>query len=169
MTSPTLHEATIEQWMLSVIQDGGVDRYDDLHLDHIDPRWRSRELWISAGVEAFQLALSLRDRHHLSLTIALAFSLEPSSHPRGFDFTAPEQLQNLLDWSPPSLYLFRRGQEPWLQMTGSEQGNNKSQELIVQAGNSSEVLGPGIPGTGYLLEFRQPASEDYSRTFFVAD
>lgn len=168
MTTQRLHETTIENWMLSISQDGGVDRFDDLHIDQIDPSWGSRELWINAGLEAFRLALNLRDQHRLPLTVALAFSLESSAHPRGPDFGTAAGLRGLLDWSPPSLYLFPPGKEPWLQTARSGWIDSQSQDLIIQPMKASEVLGAAIRGAGYLLEFRQLASDEYSRTFFVA-
>jgi len=43
----------IEIWMTAIARDGGVDRYDDLHIDKIDPLWGSRDLWLQGGLEAY--------------------------------------------------------------------------------------------------------------------
>ena len=109
MTTQQLRETAIEDWMLSVSQDGEAARYDDLHVDQIDPSWRSRELWIEAGLEAFQVALKLRDQHRIPLTVAISFSLESSADPRGADFRTPTELSHLLDWSPLLYTFFFRG------------------------------------------------------------
>ena len=168
MTTQLLHETAIENWMLTISQDGGVDRYDDLHVDQIDARWTSRDLWISAGLEAFHLALKLRDRHRLRLTVALAFSLESRAHPEGADFRTLAGLKDLLDWSPPSIYLFHSGQEPWHQKARSGPSHAQSEGSMAQTINVSEVLGTAIQHTVYLLDFRQPDGDEYYRTCFIA-
>jgi hypothetical protein len=38
------YEQIIEKWMLTVSQNGGIQRSDDLHIDRIDEAWRSRSL-----------------------------------------------------------------------------------------------------------------------------
>jgi hypothetical protein len=35
-------ERVIEQWILRVIVDGGMDRCDDLQVDQIDPAWKRK-------------------------------------------------------------------------------------------------------------------------------
>src|SRR5205823_7302631 len=83
--------------------------------DQIDNDWRDRECWLKGGLRAYELAISLRDDNRLDLTVALAFSLQSGEQPRGVDFTTSLELASEFDWSPPSLYLFRRGSEPWVE------------------------------------------------------
>ena len=51
-------EPVIEEWMLSVVQNGGVERFDDLHVDRIDRNWRSPQLWIEEGWRLFRSLLA---------------------------------------------------------------------------------------------------------------
>ena len=69
-------ECAIEAWMLAKIQDRSVARFDDLHINEIDSEWKARETWIQGGLEAFRLALMLRDRHQLRFNVGLGFGLE---------------------------------------------------------------------------------------------
>ena len=47
------HERVIETWILTIITDGGIQRFDDLHVDVINKRWNSPRLWIQGGIEYF--------------------------------------------------------------------------------------------------------------------
>ena len=40
--------------MIAVVSHGGLDRYDDLHVDQIDPNWKARAFWVSAGLESLE-------------------------------------------------------------------------------------------------------------------
>jgi hypothetical protein len=71
-----MREHSIEAWMLTTVRDGGVVRMEDLHIDRIDETWKAREYWIQGGLEAFRLALMLRDRRQIPFAVALGFSLE---------------------------------------------------------------------------------------------
>lgn len=55
------HEYTIRTWMDSIARDGDIDRYDDLHVDRIDDHRKAQSLWVSAGLESFELAVGMRN------------------------------------------------------------------------------------------------------------
>ena len=148
-------ERVIEQWMLRVNADGEMDRYDDLHLDQIDPAWKPKATWVNAALEAHRTAVELRTAHMLDLLVVLAFSLnERAAYPLN-DLLA---LEEALDWSPPSLYLFRRGAEPWRQP-----GFVRTEQLI------PAIFGCG-EGTIAALDvvFRQRDTEELHRSIYVA-
>jgi hypothetical protein len=151
-------EEAIERWMLTIVDDGGVDRLDDLHIDKIDSVWEHRAHWVDGALEAFRVARVLRDRNGLPFTVALAFSLRSGSRPRGIDFQTRSELEERLDSSPPSLFLFRRGEEPRNQMTAS----NPSRDL-----NPSIFAIQDVGVTCYYLEFLQGDAEEYCRSVSV--
>src|SRR5438876_12138366 len=91
----------IEAWMLTIVKDGGIERSDDLHIDTIDDKWKSRHLWIEGALAAYRMALELRDLHRLPVTVEVAFSLQAGTRRIGVDFHTPEELLAQLDWSPP--------------------------------------------------------------------
>jgi hypothetical protein len=151
-------EEAIEKWMLAIVDDGGVRRLDDLHVDKIDAAWKNRVQWVEGGLESFRVARVLRDRNGLHFTLALAFSLTSGNQPRGVDFRTRKEFEGRLDWSPPSLYLFHPGEEPRNQIV---------------PGNSAQDLDPSIFAIQradvlcYYLEFRQQNTEEYFRSVFV--
>jgi hypothetical protein len=139
-------EWSIEAWMLTIIRDGGVARMDDLHVDEIDEAWKPRECWVQGGLEAFRVALALRDRHHLPLTVALGFSLESSEHFTSADFDNTVTLVEKLNWMPPSLYLFEPGKTP---------RTNTTDVVIRQL--KTDFFGASVhPENCYYIKFRQP-------------
>jgi len=101
-------ERVIEAWMLRIVRDGGIARFDNLHIDQIDEGWEPREMWVQGGMEAFRLALMVRDRHKFRFIVGLGFSLESGATSTDFDFQTGEELISRVDWSAPSLYLFER-------------------------------------------------------------
>lgn len=150
------HRGVIEQWMLAIIKDDGVHRFDDLHIDKIEPEWEGRKEWIEGGLESFRIAMALRDGNRLPFAVALGFSLQSGDRPRGVDFHDREEIRQRLDWSPPSLYLFHRGEEPDSQ----------------SATGTVQYLDPAILGADgdvrcYYLEFKHEGADEYSRSVFV--
>jgi hypothetical protein len=152
------HEARIESWMAEVVKDGGLERYDDLHIDQVDSQWANREQWLRAGLEAYRIAVGLRESHKFNLVVVLAFSLESGESRKGLNFTTLDGLQAELDWSPPSLYLFRPERVPWAPDGGAE-------VIPVDPGALFDM--PGAKGCFYL-EFKQPESAEYSRSVLLA-
>jgi hypothetical protein len=156
-TESQKREEIIERWMLTIVNDGSVRRFDDLHVNEIDPLWESRQQWIKGGLEALRIALAVRDKNHLPFTVGLGFSLESANRPIGVDFQSPEEFYEKIDWSPPSLYVFHRGEEP---------------DKQVRSTDAVRYLNPvvlGVEGSArcYHLEFRQQGDDDYHRSVFV--
>jgi hypothetical protein len=93
-------------------------------------------MWIRAGIEAYGVALDLRDQHLLAATVSLGFSLEPGNSPRGVAFAEAAELSALMDWSPPSLYLFS-----------------------VRILDAAQLFGSEVRGVAYFMKFLQSASD----------
>jgi|ERR1035438_3161609 hypothetical protein len=110
-------ETTIRRWMLATVSDGGIKRLDDLHVDDIDAGWKDPTSWVSAGLTAYGLALGIRRELGLDVTVALAFSLGDAQDTSVDVFETREEFEKQLDWSPPSLYLFKVGDQQHLSAT----------------------------------------------------
>ncbi len=153
-------EETIAKWMLSIVNNGGVRRLDDLHINRIDSVWHERTLWVEGGIAAFRIARVLRDRNRLPFTVAVAFSLTSSKQPRGVDFRNLREFRDRLDRSPPSLYLFEPGEGPRNKtvVANAAQDLDSSLFAIQEAGVSC-----------YYLEFLQHNADEYSRSVFIED
>ena len=151
-------EEVIQEWMLAIVDDGGVRRFDDLHIDQIDSAWEDREHWVEGGLKAFRLAQVLRDRNGLPFTVGLSFSLASDRRALGVDFRTQRELEGRLNWSPPSLHLFQRGEEPRSQMALGDS---------VQDLNSSIFALQGAGVVCYYLEFLQKDAEECCRSVFI--
>ena len=107
-----VRSVNIEGWMRMVLRTGGIERFDDLHIDKIDPAWGGRESWIEGSSKAIDLAKELKANIAPDKTLALMCSLTND----GNEFIAPrspDELSEQINWTPPSLYLFDAGNEPW--------------------------------------------------------
>jgi len=147
----------IGKWLTETIESRGDLRYDDLHIDQVDPEFRKRELWVNGGIDCFRLALNARDVRGAEFTVALAFSLETGEGPLGLNFGDLPSLEAQFDVSPPSLYLFHRGEEPW-----ARPGTGFVEVSIDPF--------PSIPKAHRVLftEFVQEESGAYARSIFLA-
>ena len=110
-------ERTIRQWMLATVSNGGIQRLDDLHVDAIDESWKERTDWVSAGLIAYGLALRIRRELGLDVMVSLGFSLLDAQDTSVDVFETKEEFEKQLDWSPPSLYLFKVGDQKHLSAT----------------------------------------------------
>jgi hypothetical protein len=153
------HERIIEQWMLTVLSDGGIDRFDDLHIDTIDAIWRSRSFWVEGGLAAFRLALRLRDRHSIPVKVELAFSLKTNDRRTGADFDTLEQFALRLDWTPPSLYLFRTGGEH-----GLANKNQACENMLIEELNLNLFGVLKIGERCFYLEFDRGKEAEFYRS-----
>jgi hypothetical protein len=113
-------ERVIEAWMWKTAIGPGIDRYDDLHIDQIDPAWKPRSRWITAGFEAFNIGLRCRMSLNLRFALLLAFSLTDDPGPIGLNFANRREFEANLSLTSPSLYLMRPGQEFWTQTKASD-------------------------------------------------
>jgi len=166
MTSERRKER-IETWMRAIVQDGGLERYDDLHIDRIDEAWKSRAVWLEAALEAFATAKRVRDDLDLDVVVSIAFSLiVDRDRPTGVDFATASALAQRLDHSPPSLYLFRSGREAWRL---DERSPGLPIEFHLVALDIAQLFGGSVRATeAFLLEFKNDQDGDYARTVFLS-
>jgi hypothetical protein len=160
---PMDHKDLIRTWMNSVMHDGGMARFDDLHIDQIDPKWKNPNLWIEGGLEVFQLATVLRNQSRISALVALAFSLDANKKPHGFEFKNASEFKSNLDGSPPSLHLFPPNEKPWtygapVDVPPIKVKTKPLTPSIFGAPSSVECVG---------IEFKKADSEEYNRTVFL--
>jgi hypothetical protein len=158
-------EERIAAWLAGALERAANQPFDDLHIDEIDPRWKDRKTWLAGGLEALRIAAGLLGRPDQPVRLLLAFSLRSSEIPLGLDFHDASGLESALDGSPPSLYLFPNGVEPW--EAGRRDGDPAPEHLTVETLDPA-LFGPSSPGTAaYFLEFRQPGSSEFCRTVLL--
>lgn len=95
-------------------------------------------------------------------------SLESGEGPVGVNFHSTEEFGEQLNGTPPSLYLFQKGEDQ------ETQNIRAIKEGVVHADAIVRPLDPILLGSSariatrcYYLEFRQTETDDYSRTVFV--
>jgi hypothetical protein len=149
--------------MTQVNRDGGIARFDDLHVDAIDPLWKKPELWTEACRHAFQYGVEVRDRLGLPLTVALGMSLRADSLVMTGGVRLSE-LVSLLDSTPPSLYLFFRGQEPGSDLEAAIRSGRVEADNI-----STTFMAVDLPNarSGLFLRFRRTGSEEFTTSAFL--
>jgi hypothetical protein len=101
-------EAVIRQWL-----ESSPSETSDLHIDRVNPAWKQPSMGRAGGAQALEIASRLRETLFPASRVAVVFSLKASAKPTVPQFRNWEDVEKGLDWSPPSLYLFRTGQEPW--------------------------------------------------------
>jgi hypothetical protein len=166
----TKHKEVIQSWFNSAIHEGGIDRYDDLHIDQIDPAWKPRSKWMEAALESFKTALEVRNSYSgdTPLTVVMAFALASESHPLGITFQNRSGLENAFSSTPPSLYLFREGGEFWVQAEESK-GKRIEDDLVIKMLNASELFGKMQETVKCIyMECLRVGDEEYSRDVFLA-
>ncbi len=142
--------------MREAIQSGSYRSFDDLHVDEIDPVWNDPGTWLQAGIQSLETAALVRDRESWPMTVAVGFSLEPTAEPQGHRLDSWPSVLARVDNSPPSLYLFDRGIEPW----------TKSSEF-------SDVSGTVAPPTNFatrvmLREWFEEEDDEYRSSLWLA-
>jgi hypothetical protein len=153
MANDEERKQAVERWMLRVCEDGGVERLDDLHITEIDPDWADRSRWLAAGLVAHRIAVGVRAAHAVNHTVVLAFSLADAPV---MPLKDPQALATLLDWSPPSLYLFEAGHEPW-----RRSGYTRLEHF------DPAILGDAHPSaSAFFAEFQQDTG-DVGRVVYV--
>jgi hypothetical protein len=146
----------VSMWMARVLEANGIDRFDDLHVDEIGSSWSSREHWVDAALRVLNIAVAIRQEKHLEVTPAVGFSLRSvptanHAHLRDLQAVAAE-----LDVSPPSLYLFHPGREPWT----TDRDFAPWAKLRAAAPNLPDVL-------GYLRTWWEPTERSFQRSLFI--
>lgn len=159
---------TIRRWIQEVSSDGGIERLDHLHLDQIDSMWEARGEWIYGGLEAYRIAFAESAAFRGSVRVALAFSLRSESNAVGVDFQTAAALERSLDSSPPSLYLFHAGREPWRLIV--PEAEPLPLNFFLTRIDADRLFGEKAAGLNcYLLEFRRSIGGEFHRSVFLAN
>lgn len=144
----------IRIWMKEVIQHRSYERYDDLHLDKIDPAYAEPLTWLAAGAACLDAAITIRDGNSWPFSVALGVSLKAGPERIGRNFTDYEQVAGELDWTPPSLYVFPRGDPSWL-------GGPELEEL------GPEYRAPTTAATqAFFREWHDANDQEYRRSLW---
>lgn len=154
-------ESIIEMWIRNTSSNGGVERYDDLHIDQIDATWKPRSTWSRGAFESFRLALPLRDRFATGMSIVLGFHLIDGERPIGLNFKSPAEFERNLSSTPPSLYLMHKGAEFWTQTVDPDIRDLDVRQL------DPTLIGPFSNVACHFMEFKRISTSEYTRSVFI--
>lgn len=146
----------IHSWMTRVIQEGTHVSFDDLHVDEISDRFCDRPAWFDGAVECLQIAALIRNAEQRPFTVAVGFSLRSNPVPTGLMSSKIVDLIQEIDNSPPSLYLFEKGNEPW-----------RTDEDFSEASIDFQPR-MNIRMRTYLREWYDDNDADFRRSFWIA-
>ena len=103
----------LESWIINSIKDQSWKKFNDFHINDIDKKFNDPNLWIRGGIELFVESLKIRDKLNIQIVIELMFSLKSKKIPTKSFIKSTEKLKLELDWSPPSLYIFKPNWDVW--------------------------------------------------------
>jgi hypothetical protein len=93
-------------------------RFVDVHIDELDPNLKHPEQWISGIQGLLAEGCDMMSRwHDRRCVLAGCIALRFSSEELGVNFSCERDLNREIDITPPSLYMFADGTEPWADRT----------------------------------------------------
>ncbi len=147
---------TVQEWLTTVVTPPRSDNIDDLHVDEVSSEYETEAHWLNGALTCLQEALTLRDQQHWPVTIAVGISLTSSEIPQGPTFAKIQDIVMAYDGTPPSLYCFQKGSEPWV----TEPGYTEL-PIAFRAPIADETR-------SYFYEFYYEDGQEYRRTFWIA-
>jgi hypothetical protein len=141
--------------MVHVIQARRDLAFDDLHVDEISERFRAAEVWIEAAIESLQTAILIRNTERWTYTVAAGFSLRSTSTPTGLPSDQLAEIVSEMDDSPPSLYLFKMGDEPWVEDTAFRELSSRFHPRL------------NLPVRSFLREWFDENDGEFRRSFWL--
>jgi hypothetical protein len=151
------YKEKIFNWMQNTITEKLYGENYDLHLDVIDHAFKNKpKKWIIGSLKCFEYTIDIRDKYFQSFAIGWAFSLKSKNIPIGINFNTVQELMKQFDYSPPSLYLFQKGKEPWI--------IDKDDFTIINSDIFSQV---NIRYKCLYLEIMSEYDDDYIRSFWM--
>ena len=96
------------------VVDRGRERAE-LHVDVLDAGARDRSRWLSSACDHFKALCRHCEQRGHPCTAALQLYLTSGNPRLGGAFTSWSELSDQLSWTPPSIIVYRSGQEPWVE------------------------------------------------------
>ncbi len=138
----------IQNWINKVISDKLWEKYVDLHINDIDKCFKEKQNWIEGSLFLFGCFLSLVDdkKYDVFLVIPLTCVSKKDLVPLTF-----ELLEKELDITPPSFYLFAKGE--------------KNYEATIKSAKHLSEIGEKINARAYYKEENE--NNECYRTLYI--
>ncbi|WP_143206315.1 hypothetical protein [Singulisphaera sp. GP187] len=129
----------------------------DIHVNELDPSLNSQDKWIR-GIQQVLAEGSMLTHcaNGAEYTLAGCISLRSSTDRLGINFGDEDDLFYELDITPPSIYLFPLGKEPW---------NDQSHDFV--------RLDPSLPlsilsdAVALYLEYKESTEAEFRRSLWL--
>ena len=101
--------AFLVQWVDQVISQKLWKKFADLHIDEVDTEFKNPTNWIQGSIFVLGSIMSLIDKSRYDVILAIPLSCMTSESTS--NFKQLKELDGELDLTPPSFYLFPKGDE----------------------------------------------------------
>lgn len=98
----------LKKWINEVISQRLWINFVDLHIDEVYSEFNNRKKWISGSIFLLKCIMSLIDNSKYDVILAIPLSCVSGSS--RIDFKDLKEIENQLDLTPPSFYLFPKGE-----------------------------------------------------------
>ena len=140
----------LKKWIASCIRARSWERFDDLHLDEIDSELIEKSNWVSESFKIHDTIVELIENSNVECLLAIPLGYAQSK--TDAKTLSLMDISSLLDYTPPSYYLFLKGDKNF------EATINNSKHLLEL---SAEI------GKTVLFQESQQLENEFNRTIFV--
>lgn len=98
---------SLKTWIDEVINGERWNNFSDLHIDEVDSKFTDKTTWIKSSLSLFDDLINLIDKSVYDAFLVIPLS--SLSHPSDLSTKQLDDLEDELDITPPSFYLFKKG------------------------------------------------------------
>ncbi len=150
----------ISEWVRDSCSKPG---FADMHIDRFDPKWRDQSRWLEGGIHVLEEAIAACSSTDCNCKTAMVYTLQPGAGAGGVDFATGEDIRNLLDHSPPSVFVAEAGSEPWV----TSQTHASVRAMSVPKDVMSRIFPTHVEWDGLLMQYQPVEAEEPSRTLWL--
>lgn len=144
------------KWILRTIETQAFRRLDDLHIDELATTYRPRHTWPGAVRDIAYEIHGLRNEIPVEYTASIGMPLISCAGRMGVTFHTVAEVADELTDTPPSIYVFPKGEEPWIR---------RPDDAVPV---SPDVLSMKTDGLRCILfEYREEYEDEYRRSLWV--
>ncbi len=104
-------------WVAEVVENQLWEKSVDLHIDVLDAQFKRPGRWVEVSLLLLSCLQNIVDRNRYE--ILLAIPLDLSDSPTNIDVLHPGMLEEIVDTTPPSFYLYPIGFSAFVQTIDS--------------------------------------------------
>ena len=140
----------LKKWIASCIRARSWERFDDLHLDEIDSELIEKSNWVSESFKIHDTIIGLIENSDIECLLAIP--LVYAQKETDAKTLSREDINSLLDYTPPSYYLFPKADKNF---EATIKNSKQLLELSAEAGKT------------VLFQESQQSENEFTRTVFV--